>query len=292
EIPAAAQLVDPEIAFVAVAETTARHLDDAVGDGELGIEENVLLRVLAEQKRGGAIGREQRVRPALGQLGADVLEDDLRAKLRLIKELESLEVADGLGERLGERGEIQDRPLVDRVLEDELFGEDRLARARMPHDDVDGVRRKAAAEDGVGLAVARRQALGGVGVGLAPVHPAIGQEGSQGGGHRTATTVFAFINTSVITARKVDSTSGLRRKAAAPASVARAAAARILKIMTGTPPIAGSLRTSRHSVSPSIRGIRISVINSAGASSRTRSSADWPSSANSTANPALFKKTN
>src|SRR6185437_6559529 len=106
--------------------------------------------------------------------------------------------------------------------------------------DVDGIRREAAAEDVVGLEVPGRQPLGGIDHGLAQVPSAVGDRERRGRRgrhrrrHRASTTALAFIITPLIAARKVDSTSGLRRNAAAPASFARAAAARRLNTMTGT----------------------------------------------------------
>ena len=96
---------------------------------------------------------EQRPHAALHELGADVLEEDGLADLVLVEEGEALQVAHHLGERLGQRGEVEDRPVVARVPEDELLGEDALPRPGLPHHDVDGVRREAAAEDLVGLCV-------------------------------------------------------------------------------------------------------------------------------------------
>lgn len=95
----------------------------------------------------------------LGQLGADIFEDHLGAQLLFVVETESLEVAHHLGKRLGERGQVENGPVVSRVGEYELLREDRLPRSGMSHDDVDRVRGKSAAEDVVGLGIAGRQPL-------------------------------------------------------------------------------------------------------------------------------------
>jgi len=103
--------------------------------------------------------REEGPDAALDQLGADVLEEHGLADLLLVEERKALEVAHHLGERLGERGKVKDRPTLARVLEHDLLGEDALAGAGLAHHDVDGVCRKAATEDFVGLRVAGADAL-------------------------------------------------------------------------------------------------------------------------------------
>ena len=68
---------------------------------------------------------------------AQVDELDARLDLPRVEELELGQVAQGLGGRLRERVEIEHARLGRGVVEADLLGEDRLARARRPADDGD-----------------------------------------------------------------------------------------------------------------------------------------------------------
>ena len=89
-----------------------------------------------------------------GHRRAEVLVEDRPADRIAIEEAERLGVAEDLLERLGDRGQVDRRALLGRAGEHELLAEDRLARARQPHDQVDAVQRQTAAEDQVEAFVA------------------------------------------------------------------------------------------------------------------------------------------
>ena len=74
--------------------------------------------------------------------GAEILVEDRPADRRAIKEAERLGVAEDLLERLRHRREVERRPLLSRAGEDQLLAQDRLSRARQPHDQVDAVHRQ------------------------------------------------------------------------------------------------------------------------------------------------------
>ena len=98
--------------------------------------------------------------PAVAGHGrAEVLVEDRPADRGAIEEVERLGVAEDLLERLRDRGEVDRRAFLGRAGEHELLGEDRLSRARSPHDQVDAVQRQTAAEDFVEAFVAARAAL-------------------------------------------------------------------------------------------------------------------------------------
>ena len=77
-----------------------------------------------------------------------VVEDGVADRFR-VEEAERLAVAEDLVERLRHRREVEGGPLERRVREQVLLGEDRLAGSRKPDQQVDRVRREAAAEHAV-----------------------------------------------------------------------------------------------------------------------------------------------
>ena len=98
--------------------------------------------------------------PALAGHGrAEVLVEDRPADRAAIEEAERLRVVEDLLERLRDRGQVDRRALLGRAGEDELLAEQRLSRAREPHDQVDAVHRQTAAEDQVKPFIAAWSAL-------------------------------------------------------------------------------------------------------------------------------------
>ena len=85
---------------------------------------------------------------------AEVLIEDRPADRAAIEEVERLGVAEDLLERFRDRRQIDRRALFGGAGEHELLAEDRLARARSAHDQVDAVQRQTAAEDPVKAFVA------------------------------------------------------------------------------------------------------------------------------------------
>ena len=101
-----------------------------------------------------------RVEPVVaGHFRAEVLVEDRSTDRVAVEEAERLRVAKDLLERLGDRRQVDRGTLLGRAREHELLAEQRLSRARQPHDQVDAVRRQAAAEDQVEPCVAARAAL-------------------------------------------------------------------------------------------------------------------------------------
>src|SRR5712692_8640360 len=65
----------------------------------------------------------------------------------VVEDFQGFAESKDLVQRLGERGEIERRLLRSCVVEGELLAEDRLAAPRHPHDQVDRVLEKSAAQD-------------------------------------------------------------------------------------------------------------------------------------------------
>ena len=95
---------------------------------------------------------------ALVQAMAEVFVDDVRPDNGRVEETERLAVAEDLLERLGNRREVEGRTLGRGVVEEVLLGQDRLARSRTTHDEIDPVHQKAAIEHGVQTAPSRSPA--------------------------------------------------------------------------------------------------------------------------------------
>jgi hypothetical protein len=93
------------------------------------------------------------------ELLRDTLVDDRRADQGGIGKGELLQVGDDLGKGFREGRQVEDRTLVPDIGEGELLGEDRLAAAGSAHEDVDGVGRKAAVQDGVDRVIAGTHAF-------------------------------------------------------------------------------------------------------------------------------------
>ena len=90
-------------------------------------------------QRGDALGHGGE--PALaGHAPAEILVEDRPADRIASEEAERLRVAEDLLERLGDGGEVDRGALLGRAGEHELLAQDRLSRARQPHDQVDAVR--------------------------------------------------------------------------------------------------------------------------------------------------------
>ena len=97
-------------------------------------------------QRGDPLG--DHAEPVLaGHCAAKVLVEDRPADRIAIEEAQRLGVAEDLLERLGHGGQVDRRTLLGRAGEHELLAEQRLSRARKPHDQVDAVQRQTAAED-------------------------------------------------------------------------------------------------------------------------------------------------
>ena len=91
------------------------------------------------------------------QAVAEVFVVDVCSDYRLVEETERLAVAEDLLERLGNRRKVEGGTLGRRVMEEVLLGQDRLARARTPHDEVDPVDEKPTVKDRVQARRAARQ---------------------------------------------------------------------------------------------------------------------------------------
>ena len=153
-----------------------RGREDREQCGEVVQEPPELARVVRERRQRleavdrddpGLVRLDQRVDP-LGDGGqptlaghgrAEVLVEDRAADRAAVEEAERLGVAQDLLEGLRDRREVDRRALLGRAGEHELLAEDRLARARSPHDQVDAAQRQTAAEDPVKAFVAARAAL-------------------------------------------------------------------------------------------------------------------------------------
>ena len=214
----------------------------------------------------------------LGQQLADIVVHHRRAQLALVVEGEELEIGHHLAERLGERRQVQHRASTIGVGEQQLLGEQGLAGAGLPHEDVDGVAGESAAEHLVGLDVARADARRRIGGG-----------GRGADGVPSGVECGAASSLRTVSVRRC-AASGFLRKASAPASLARPSAARRLKMRTAVPLVAWSAFRRRQSASPSSFGTRISVITMAGRRVRASSRASRPSAANVTSNPASVRK--
>ena len=83
------------------------------------------------------------------EIFAETFIEDALSDAGDIEELEGLAKADQLVKRLRNRREVHGRPLDRRVGERVLLGEDRLAAARRPDDEVDRVSGQSAAKDRV-----------------------------------------------------------------------------------------------------------------------------------------------
>jgi hypothetical protein len=104
-------------------------------------------------QRGDALGDGGKpVLPA--HCGTKILVEDRPADRGAIEEAEGLGVPEDLLERLRDRREVDRRPLLSRAGEDQLLAEDRLSRARQPHDQIDAVHRQTTAEDPIQALVA------------------------------------------------------------------------------------------------------------------------------------------
>jgi hypothetical protein len=84
--------------------------------------------------------------PFVGGGPAEVLVEHRPADRGGVEELQGLAEAEDLLQRLGQGGEVDDRPVRAGVVEGVLLGEDGLARARKSHDHGDPVARQAAAQ--------------------------------------------------------------------------------------------------------------------------------------------------
>src|SRR3954462_2085807 len=97
----------------------------------------------------------------------------------------------------------------------QLLGEDRLARARMSHDNVDGVQRKSATEDVVGLGVARGHPVGHIVRGPRYLAAVGSGDRNHCGSVKECASSMASRR---IVPRSTDGTSGFRGEGFAPAS--------------------------------------------------------------------------
>src|ERR1700722_4231755 len=91
------------------------------------------------------------------QAGAEVFIVDACSDHRLVEEAERLAVAEDLFERFGNRRKVKGGTLGGRVVEEVLLRQDRLTRARAPHDEVDAVDQQATVKNRVQARRAARQ---------------------------------------------------------------------------------------------------------------------------------------
>src|SRR6185295_3336956 len=214
---------------------------------------------------------------------AQVLVLDVARQPIGVEETESLDVGDDLAQRLGQCRHVQRWVFARRVVEEELLGEDRFPRPRLPHHDVDGVAGESAAKNLIRLGISGLNAIAFFDALLILARPVLAHGVSP-----VDADVLRVASTSRTVSTSRCSASGFMRNASAPASSARACTARMLKISTTVPWRLESALIRRQSERPSILGTSTSVMTMSGRILCACSSAPTPSAANSTENPASF----
>src|SRR5581483_11116344 len=199
---------------------------------------------------------------------AQILVENRLADRGGLEELQGLPEADDLLQRLGQGGEVDGGAVRGGVVERVMLGEDRLAGARQPHDHRDAVVRQAAAEDLVqGPVAAAEPAV--VHQRSCPASMALDRSRS-----RTVDTSWS-------------GSSGLRRNASAPASIA---ASMTSTADTATIATSACARKWRHSSTPAPPEISTSTTTTAGRAAVNASRATQSVGVTSTSNPSVLRK--